>query len=345
MHVNVAIVGLDRTSASLGLALKRYQKQPDAQHSFNVIGSDARGTAMKAAHKLGAVDNYHRQLLKAADDANLIVLNTPISRAEETFSRLGPAIKPGAVVLDLSELKASSIEWAGRTFPKNESGQLLAYLVGITPMINVAALYSGEMDAEHARDDLFDGGEVLIMPDASCPSEAIALAEDIVRLAGGKPRFMDPHEHDGLIAATEELPALLGTALFYMLSQSEGWTELRRMINPTLALATHTLRTRSPQDQRTLFTHNRDNIARHLESLIGVLDQVRDLLTENFDEEALDVLLTRTQNEWDRWDVKRHSGEWDERSQVDSMPGPLGSFGGFLTLNRRKNNDDKTDED
>lgn len=347
MHVHVAIIGLDRLGASIGLALKRYQNRPRAEHTFTIIGSDPKATPMKDAEKMGAVDNFNRAPLKAADNADLIFVNVPYGDVEDLYTRLGPALKPGAVVLDLSLLKQPVIDLAAKHFRTNEQGSPVAYLVGVTPVINASGLYSGDLSAEAARADLFDEAEFLIAPDIKCPAEAIALAEDVIRLLGGKPRFMDPVEHDGLIAATEGLPALLGAALFYMLSRSEGWRELRRMVNPALALAMQNLRYQSRQDLFALFTQNRENIQRHLESLIGTLDQVRDALADPGEDGEflkLDALLSMVQSEWQKWDVKRHSGQWEDVKEPEPLPGPLGSIGGFLTgrRGRPRSEDDET---
>jgi len=339
MHVNVAIVGLDRLSASFGLALKRYQNQPRAEHSFTIIGSDTHTQAMKAAEKMGAVDNFDRKLLKATDNADLILINAPASKLEETYTRLGPELKSGAVVLELGSLKQPAVERAQQHFTKNAEGIPIAYLVGVTPIVSVHGLYNDAFGPEAASADLFDNAEFLITPDPKCPAEAIALAEDIIKLVGGKPRFMDPVEHDGLIAATEGLPDMLSAALFYTLQQSEGWMELRRMINPTLALATQNLRYQTPADLSILMLHNRENLVRHLESLIGVLDELHDALEDN-DTDKLEAFLSVVAQQWEKWDVKRHSGKWDDTQEVETLPGPFGSVGGFLTMRRTKSADD-----
>lgn len=350
MHVNVAIVGLDRISTSVGLALKRYQGQPKADHSFTIIGSDSLGSSMKTAQRLGAVDNFHRALLKATENADLVIVNPAVSALEDTYTRLGPTLKPGAVVLDLAPLKQPSIRWADQFFPKNAQGTILAYLVGMTPIINAEYLYNADFTPEAAHAALFDGAEVLLTPDLKCPSEAISLAEDIVRLLGGKARFMDPAEHDGLMAAADQLPSLLGVVLFYSLRQSEGWPELRRMVNPPLALMIQNLRNQSPSDLYSLFTGNRENLVRHLESLIGSLDQMRDLLAdaEDPEQEKLSALLGMIQKDWEKWDVKRFSGKWEDVKDVHDMeplPGPFGTLGAFLSPTRRKRGRDEDDED
>lgn len=345
MHVNVSIVGLDRISLSCALALKRYQKQPKAEHSFTIIGSDLRGHVMKAAQEAGALDNFDRKLRKATENADLILVNAPPNQLEDIYTRLGPELKPGAVVLDMTPLKETAIALARAHFPKNTDGQLVAYLVGITPIVSIKGLYEGRLDVEAADAGLFDGAEILVTPDTRCPAEAIALSEDIVRLLGATPRFMDPAEHDGLIAATEGLPNALGVALFNMLQQSEGWLELRRMINPTMALSIQNLRYQTPGDLLALFTRNRENLVRHLESMIGALGEMRDILAEPPDEDGdfvtLETYLQRVGQEWEKWDTKRHSGKWDDAKKLDVSGGLLGNLGGMFTFKTRdKNTDD-----
>lgn len=345
MHVNISIVGLDRVSLSFALALKRYQNQAKAEHSFTIIGSDARGHVMKTAEKMGAVDNFDRKLHKATENADLVLINAPLNQLEDTYARLGSELKHGAVVLDMTTLKVPVIEWAYKYFPKNAQGDLMAYLVGITPIVNAKGLYESNWDVEGADVDLFNEAEVLIAPDTKCPSEAIALTEDIVRLVGATPRFIDPAEHDGLIAATEELPNLLSVTLFNMLQQSEGWMELRRMVNPTLALAIQNLRYQNPQDLLALFSQNRENLARHLDNMIGALVEAREVLKEKPDEDGeylkLEAYLQRVGQEWEKWDTKRFSGKWDDAKKLDTASaGLFGGMGGMFNMKTRGSKDD-----
>lgn len=339
MHVNITIVGLNRLSVSLALALKRYQAQPKSQHSFTIIGNDAQAYPMKTAQKMGAIDNFDIKLLKATENANVVIINALPGQLEHVYATLGPELKPGAVVLDLTPLKQQAVDWAKAFFPANAQGVPVAYLVGITPVVNVKGLYISEPGVEAATPDLFDNTEFLITPDAKCPGEAISLAEDLIRLVGGQPRFMDPAEHDGLTTVTEALPMLLGTALFYALQQSEGWSDLRRMVNPSLALAMQNLRTQTAEDLAVIIKQSRANLVHHLEGMIGVLDELHDMLQEN-DADRIDVYLAKVKDEWEKWDIKRHSGKWEDVQKLEALPGPLGNMG-FLTLKPRKKAQDE----
>lgn len=340
MQVTLSVIGLDRISTSFALALKRYQSQPKAQHTFTITGSDPSAQAMKTAERLGAVDKSDRKPSKAVANAELVIVRCPPGSLADTYAQFGPALKPGAVALDLSDLKEPAIALARQHFPASEGGARVAYVVGLTPIVNVSGLYAGETGPEAASADLLDGAECLVMPDTQCPSEAIRLAEDVIRLAGGVPRFMDPAEHDALTAATEQLPALLGAALFYALQQSEGWPDLRRMVNPTLALAFQSLRTQTPNDLQAVFSHNRANLARHLDGIIGVLSELRAALATG-DSDTLAAFLALVGKEWEKWDGKRHSGKWEEAPEIERLPGVFASMGGFLTMPRKKQREDE----
>ena len=273
------------------------------------------------------------------DGADLIILNVPYGSLKDTMPVIGPELKSGRRARH-SLLQQAAIDLAQRHFPARADGQPLAYLIGITPIINVQALYSGDLSVEGARADLFDKSDVLLTPDMKSPSEAIQLAEDIVRLIGGQPRFMDPAEHDGLIAATEELPALLGATLFYTLQQSEGWQELRRMVNPALALATQNLRYQMPDDLLPLLVQNRENLLRHLEALIGALDGVRDALAEN-DSDQIEAFLVLVRRTWEQWVVKRFSGKWEDSGSSPKCCRAVRSVSGFSDAAQKRDEDDE----
>jgi prephenate dehydrogenase len=343
MQVNVTIVGLDRLSASFGLAIKRYERRPKTEHQFTITGSDAKPNLLKAAEQVGAVDRTERSIDKALRNADVVIMNAPFGQLEAIYANMGPELKPGTVVLDLALLKQPVIAWAERYFSKNAQGAPLAYLVGITPIVGYSALYSSGIDVEDARDDLFDGAEILIAPDPKCPGQAISLAEDIAGIVGGRPRFIDPAEHDGLVASTEGLSAVLGAGLFYMLQRSDGWIDLRRMINPALASHIQNLRYQSDKDLLAFFTHNRANLALRLQMLMSTLDDLRGALTDPEGDDKLEALLARVQTEWEKWDLKRQTGNWEDSPVPDATGGVMnGLMGGLLGgFGRRKPDQDE----
>ena len=70
--ITLAIIGLDRLGASLGLALKRYAKTPNAQYQFTILGYESSADP-PGSLKLGAIDQDCTMPEKALSPAALIV--------------------------------------------------------------------------------------------------------------------------------------------------------------------------------------------------------------------------------------------------------------------------------
>jgi prephenate dehydrogenase len=321
--INVAILGLNRLSASVGLALKRYNSGKDARHTFKLVGYDAAGTAADAP-KRGMVDSLVRSAAEAARDKDLIVLAVPYAITQATYRQIAETLRPGAVVFDLSPLKQPSIQWAAAHLPKE------TYMVGATAVVNPAYLFDGLDDLDHAAADLFDGGAMLLMPAARCSKEAVELATDFSTLLGATPHFADAGEHDSYIALTEGLPMLLGAAYFYMLQGGKAWDDARRLTNPAFGRLTHHLADAHPDDLRDALLGNRDALTHHLDALIDTLVTMRKILHEN-NRDALEVALIQSAEAYRLWWSKRQRGQWEDttdRPQANSslMSGLMGDY-------------------
>lgn len=330
-RVNVTIIGLQRLGASFGLALKRLTKNPDVKHEFVVTGSDEESSVLKAAQKVGAIDQEVRDLESAVEKADLVFLAAPYGITADIFSIIGPALKPGAVVMDTSPLKLVSIDWAKKHFRRNEDGQYESYLVGVTPIVNPAYLNDPRRETEAASADLFDNGQFVVSPAPDCPQEAVQLIAELTDLLKIKAHFVDPAEHDGLIAGMEGLPILLQFALFRSLSGSKAWGDLQRLGNADFALATRRLMDGTPEDMSAPLTLNRDNTIRALENLIGILDEIRDLLLAGDDDMVIQA-FTDAMERYERWQKARRTNNWGDQPSVPTIrtPGLMGSLGNML---------------
>ncbi|MCC7209755.1 MAG: prephenate dehydrogenase/arogenate dehydrogenase family protein, partial [Anaerolineae bacterium] len=146
--VNVTVIGLGRLGASFGMAVRALNGKPEHKHTFTVTGFDSSSTRLRAAKKNGAIDNEAPNPEDGVAEANLVFVAVPYAHTEDVLSIIGPALRPGAVVMDTSPLKSPSLAWAQKHFPHDAGGQLTAYLVGAAPIVN--PLYMGESADESA---------------------------------------------------------------------------------------------------------------------------------------------------------------------------------------------------
>lgn len=303
--ISVTIIGLGRLGTSVGLALKRYNGQANAQHHFEITGVETRSDMLKDAETAGAIDKGVRNLHDAASNRDIIVLAQPYAEVRQSYQAIGASARPGTVVLDASPLKLPSLEWA-KQYLNDE-----VHLVGIQPIINPKYLFESLDEAKYAQTDLFDKGTILLMPSATCIPEAIELAADFATLLGARTHYFDAAEHDSLAAASEGLPTLLGTTLFYALSRIPGWSDIQRITNPRFGRVTHMLFDTHPDDLRDEWMRNRESMLRYTDILLEELQGVRQALASN-NRDAVEALLAQSSEEYSHWVNRRHNNKWDE---------------------------------
>lgn len=336
--ISVTIVGLGRVGASIGLALKRYNSKGNTPHTFEITGIEDRPGVLKDAEKLNAVDKIARNLYSAVENRDIVILTLAYSDVRRTYQAIADALRPGVVVMDFSPLKMPSIEW-GKEYLSEE-----AHMVGMSPVVNPRYLYDGLDDTEHAAEDFFDKGSMLLMPAPNCIREAVELASDFSTLLGSTVHFADPMEYDTLAAATQGLPALLGVTTFYTLSRNAGWNDLQRVTNPPFGRLTHTLFDTHPDDLRDLWLNNRDSTVHYLDTLMDTLQQMRDALARN-DQATVESVLAETSDKYSAWINRRHNNKWDQEDQGPKTPSTgetlmSGLMGGLLTRKLRGGSDD-----
>lgn len=329
--IEVGVLGLGRVGASVGLALRRYSKSKEARQQFVVTAYDPRQSMMSSAETRGAADRYQRSPLDAVKDKDIVVLALPYAEVQAAYRAIAPSLRADAVILDASALKLPSQEWARRFLPDT------IHTVGMTPILNAKYLYDGLDDASHASEDLFDDGVMLLMPDTRANADAVQLAADFSTILGATSHFVDPVEHDGLAAAVEGLPALLGVAMFQMLRRSDGWNDARRAGNPALGSLIHHLHDTHPDDLRDLLMLNRENTLRYLSEYIDVLESFRDTLARG-DRAALEAAVVSSEEAYRDWVLKRAGNRWEDRGDGDDSQRPSvmdGLFGSFLSKRMR----------
>lgn len=328
--VSIAVLGMGRIGASIGLALKRYNDKKDAQHKFEVVCADLRAGIREDAEKVGVAERVERDLFRAAQGKDIVVLALPYSEMQDAYKAIGPDLRAGAVVLDASPLKQPSLNWATKHLPKE------VHMVGITPILNPAYLFDGLDDTLHAKADLFDNGNMLLMPTASSIKDAVELAADFSTLLGSTPHFFDPGEHDSLMALTEGLPALLGFVSFYMMSNRHGWNDAQRLTNPGFGRFTRPLYDTHPDDLRDVWLNNRENMVRGLDETLLALKSFRDVLATS-DQAALEAALVEASDSYSGWINRRHNAKWEDGGKDETKGMSLGNMvmsglmGGFLS--------------
>jgi prephenate dehydrogenase len=324
--ITVAIIGLNRVGASVGLAIKRYMKAPGAEHQITVVGADESPETRALAKKKEAIDIDARNVGVAVEAADLVFLAIPYGKYDEYYEAIAADIKHGAVIIDFSPLKQAGIQRAYKHLPRDADG-LAAFAIGATAVLNPLYMFDTTTATQDARPDLFEKGTMILSPDSKVRGEAIQLVADFAALLGMTAHFTDPAEHDGLIAAMEALPLLSNLALFRSVNKNAAWDDLRRMSTPVFGLSSFGLAHYTAEDAAATLRGNRDHTLRYLNDLIDNLTQLRELvkaddislLTESFAETRDQHGLWLSERRQAMWDAPGGEQAVDEKITVGSM--------------------------
>ncbi|WP_456425280.1 prephenate dehydrogenase/arogenate dehydrogenase family protein [Rhodocaloribacter sp.] len=210
MIQRIAILGVGLIGGSLGLAWKR--SRPD----LRITGFDAPDVLEQAA-SLGIVDEKAATARHAVREADLVVLAAPIGANLRLLEEIGPHLRSGALVTDVSSVKKPITEHA-RLFVGPEN-----LFAGGHPM--AGAEYGG---VAHADAFLFENATYVICPPEEPSGEDAGRYDAFLRLVeetGARILLLDAERHDRIAAAVSHLPQLLAVALMNHAAEGQAHDE------------------------------------------------------------------------------------------------------------------------
>ncbi len=256
----IAVLGLGLIGGSLGLALRK------AGVAKNIAGYDSNPDVTRHALARGAITHLCHTGEEAVQQADMVVLATPILALPALLERIAPVLKPGALVTDTASTKAQVLTWAQTLLPAN------VVFVGGHPM--AGREHSG---IEAAEEKLFEGCSYCLTPTMETPPEAIAHLSAIVMRLGARPFVLDAERHDRLVAGISHLPFLLSSTLVQVLAREEDWPEMMNLAAGGFRDMSR-LAAGSPTMYRDICLTNKQAILSWLDALAWQLERVRSLI-------------------------------------------------------------------
>ena len=291
-HNRVAILGTGLIGASIGLALKAARPQTQ------IAGYDASGDNLRRAQGVKAIDR-RGSLRDALTDADLVIVSTPVGSMKALFEEMAPLVPVHALVMDTGSTKAQVLRWAADLLPNG------VRFIGGHPMAGKTETGPDAADAK-----LFQGAVWCLAPLPTAPRDAIDEAVRLVESFGASSYFVDPDEHDGLVASVSHLPYLMSVGLIGHLGREKSWRETASLAAGGFAYATH-LSDSDPQMFADIMRTNRDNVVRRLDIYIDELSSLRDAIAS--DSPELKDQFSRAQALHQDWLAGRAQGQASER--------------------------------
>jgi prephenate dehydrogenase len=272
-----------------------------------VIGHDRDPDLAANARKLGAVEKTEWSLPVAASGADRIILAVPIHEVKDTLAVIADSLKPGCVILAMSDVIAPLIALGRELLPGK------VHLVGGHPIAIV-----DQHDAGQASADLFKDRFFALTPDVSTDETAVQLVTDLVNAMDARPFYAEIHEHDVLAAATEQVASLLGVALLAATSGGDNWRDLRKLAAGQY-YSTSLIMPPTGQAAAAACVANRDALLRWLDMIASELDALRSAVAEA-DEEGLAARFDFAIAARSGWLGAYASGQWEQELPPPEMP-------------------------
>ena len=255
----ISIIGLGLIGGSWALALKQMQ------HPAHRVGFDV-PDVLRQAVKSGAVHEGAHDARAAVEDADLVILATPVGKILDLLTQLKSFAPPHALITDVGSTKLRITERARELYA---GGPLF---LGGHPLAGKEL--SG---LQHADAALFQNASYAIVPPSAeiMGDQRVRAFIRLIESLGAEPQVMDAATHDLAVAFLSHMPQLLSTGLAGMVGEKTGQKSL------PLELAGSGFRdlTRladSPYSMwRDICLTNSENIRAALDAMIEKLDRIK----------------------------------------------------------------------
>ena len=236
----------------------------------SVIGVGRRIENLKTAVALGAIDRYVADPDEGVNDADLVVLATPVDTYQQHLKQWGGRLKSGAIVTDVGSVKGRLVDQAESLLPHH------VRFVGAHPIAGKekTGVAAGSLS-------LFRGARCILTPTVRTDPHALETVRQMWELTGSTVLTMDPMLHDKILGAVSHLPHVAAFALMNALS------DVREHQVPELDLQAHSggglrdttrIAASSPEMWRDICMWNRDNLVQLIEIYERHLAQFKSLI-------------------------------------------------------------------
>ncbi len=269
----LAIFGVGMIGGSVALALKRHQRVG------HVIGVGRSRANLEKALQLGVIDQIIDAPLPAVEQADVILLATPVNTIAGLFQKILPALDQSKIVTDVGSVKRGICDAAAATLGEQNSRFVPGHPVAGKEHSGVVA----------ASADLFEEQNVVLTPAANTDADALETIRQMWSVIGARVSIMDPQLHDRVLSVTSHLPHVLAYAMVDFFANCEDASHVYDMAAGGFYDFSRTASS-DAEMWRDICLMNRAQILQHIDQFKLRLDNISDMLVRT-DGAALENLF------------------------------------------------------
>jgi prephenate dehydrogenase len=199
----VTIIGVGLIGGSLARVLK------DKGLAGEITGAGRSRETLEQGLELGVIDRM-APVPRAVEDADLVVLASPVGAFERIVGEIGPVMKQGATLTDVGSVKGELVKRLEAKLPPG---------VHYVPGHPIAG--KEKHGVSEASGTLFKGAKCILTPTDRTDPRALDAVKELWLAAGANVVLMDADAHDHIFAAVSHLPH---AAAFAMVSAVAGFS-------------------------------------------------------------------------------------------------------------------------
>lgn len=203
LHYNkVTIIGVGLIGGSLARVLR------SKGLASRIMGAGRSRQSLELALRLGVIDNMGQGAQHAVEDADLVVLASPVGSFEAIMREVGPHLKKGAILTDVGSVKGALVKTIEKLMPRG---------VHYVPGHPIAG--KEKHGVAEATETLFKGTKCILTPTSSTDPQALEAVRSLWFEAGANVVLMDADAHDHIFAAVSHLPHAAAYAMVNTVSE------------------------------------------------------------------------------------------------------------------------------
>ena len=277
----ITIIGVGLIGGSLARALK------ERNLAKVVFGYGRDQSRLEEAQKSNIIDAFSTNIKEAIDEANIVVIATPVGTFKDILSQIEPLILSNVIITDVGSTKSDIVNIVNDVLRDKSSCFIPAH--------PIAGKERSGFEVSDSK--LYDGKKVIITPQKTNSPESIDVIDQMWKNVGADVDFMSAESHDNLLGMTSHLPHMLAFSLVnYLVDQNPnasiyaggGFKDFSRIASGDAIM------------WRDICLQNKNQIMNHLKGYQSTLDDLLEAINDE-DSEKLGQLFTTAKKTRDSW--------------------------------------------
>ena len=277
----ITIIGVGLIGGSLALALK------ERNLAKVVFGYGRDQSRLEEAQKSNIIDAFSTNIKEAVDEANIVVIATPVGTFKDIIGQIEPLISSNVIITDVGSTKSDIVNIVNDVLRDKSSCFIPAH--------PIAGKERSGFEVSDSK--LYDGKKVIITPQETNSPESIDVIDQMWKNVGADVDFMSAESHDNLLGMTSHLPHMLAFSLVnYLVDQNPnasiyaggGFKDFSRIASGDAIM------------WRDICLQNKNQIMSHLKGYQSTLDDLLEAINDE-DSEKLGQLFTTAKKTRDSW--------------------------------------------